>query len=421
MFTLTLLGRADCLGKQMGWNSGSFGVLALACSFALASPAPVSARSRTFSVLYNFCAKRNCADGDAASGRPVLDGSGNLIGPINAGGVRRNGAVYQVTPGGSETLLYSFGGRGDGLTPVGDLIRLKSGEVIGTTFQGGKQNCGTVFSVKPDGSETVLYSFKHDGTDGCQPVTGVIESGGVLYGSTSQGGGSANCFNGCGTVFRLSAKSGETVLHSFSGGADGAVPLDLAIGSAGNLYGATANGGNQGGTCNQYGCGTVFKLAPDGSKTTLYTFCSQANCIDGYGPGGGLILDSSGNLFGAASGGGANNRGVVFTLAPNGTETVLYNFCSQANCNDGAGPHGRLLVTSKGNIYGTTAGGGPGSWGTVFELNPSNGAERILHGFDGSDGTNELTGVLKDKHGNLFGVATEGGSHNGGTVFELTK
>jgi uncharacterized repeat protein (TIGR03803 family) len=199
-----------------------------------------------------------------------------------------------------------------------------------------------------------------DCADGNFSFFGLIgDADGNLYGTTEGGGA-----NGVGVVFKIKADgSGYTVLHSFGGGTDGAAPLaGLSADPFGNLYGTTSEGGAN-------GTGTVFKLAPDGSNyAVLYTFCSLANCADGRFPVGGVILDAAGNLYGTATQGGANNRGVVFSLTPSGTYTVLYSFCSLANCADGYSPRGNLVALSPGNLYGTTNGGGAKSAGTVYQL-----------------------------------------------------
>ena len=166
------------------------------------------------------------------------------------------------------------------------------------------------------------------------------------------------------------------VLYSFcpqSGCADGSQPVaGLIMDAAGNLYGTTKVGGT-GGTGGAFGQGVVFKLAPDGTETVLYSFCSQANCTDGLQPFAGLIMDAAGNLYGTTLNGGiGSGSGVVFKLAPDGTQTVLYSFCSQANCTDGLAPQAGLLMDAAGNLYGTTALGGiaPGNSGVVFALTP---------------------------------------------------
>jgi uncharacterized repeat protein (TIGR03803 family) len=201
-----------------------------------------------------------------------------------------------------------------------------------------------------------------------------MDATGNLYGTTFAGGTQQRS----GTVFKLAPDGTETVLHSFCmliRCRDGAAPENgsLVMDTDGNLYGTTYYGGgvNDG--------GTVFKLAPDGTETVLYRFCrlGGTHCLDGQFPAGGLIIGTDGNLYGTTSqgGGGTRNRGTVFELTPNTsrtawTETALYSFCrlDARHCTDGAGPSGGLIMDAAGNLYGTTANGGIGEAGVVFEL-----------------------------------------------------
>ena len=170
------------------------------------------------------------------------------------------GVVFEVDSTGKESVLYSFTGRADGEAPLAGLVRDSTGHLYGTTFAGGASNAGTVFKLNKAGKETVLYSFM-DGADGAGPEAGLIrDSAGNLYGTTAYGGGGTACSGGCGTVFKLDTTGHETLLHSFAGGADGALPeADLVQDSAGNLYGTTYNGGGTG--CGGAGCGVVFEVS----------------------------------------------------------------------------------------------------------------------------------------------------------------
>jgi uncharacterized repeat protein (TIGR03803 family) len=221
----------------------------------------------------------------------------------------------------------------------------------------------------------VLYSFCSAGgtscTDGESPQAGLIEdTAGNLYGTTDSGG-----TNGFGTVFEVDNGGNETVLYSFCSAAnctDGGRPAaGLIEDTAGNLYGTTSLGGTNSG-------GTVFKVNSTGNETVLYSFCSAANCTDGQAPSGGLIEDSAGNLYGTTSGGGAhNNSGTVFKVDSTGKETVLYSFCSvgSTHCTDGQYPSAGLIQDAAGNLYGTTSYGGANTSintavGAVFKLTP---------------------------------------------------
>lgn len=258
---------------------------------------------------------------------------------------------------------------------------------------------------------SVVHSFT-GGSDGGGPLNGfTIDSKGNLYGTTSSGGAS-----NYGVVFKLNLGGGEVVLHSFTGGADGANPDGfLVLDKAGNLYGTTTAGG-------AFGAGTVFEVAGPGKEKVLYSFAGKT---DGADPEAGLAMDASGNLYGTTIAGGANGNGTVFKLtrpksAGKWTETVLYSFGTGT---DGAIPVAGVTLDAAGNVYGTTSEGGVYGLGTVFELTPSGSAwtEIILHNFQNEDdGATPYAGLIFDKTGNLYGAATDGGTGGGGTVFELT-
>jgi uncharacterized repeat protein (TIGR03803 family) len=292
-----------------------------------------------------------------------------------------------------------------------------------------------VFKVDTRGKETVLHSFcpqYPNCPDGAGPYTRVIQDGqGNLYGTTAEGGNSG-CFagSGCGTVFKLSKAVKETVLHSFTGGADGATPYAGVIQDAkGNLYGTTYYGGK--GKCNDgfgTGCGVVFKLGTTGKETVLHRFTGG---IDGSYPDAGVIQDAKGNLYGTTQEGGDLSGcdglgcGVVFKLSTTGKETVLHRFTGGT---DGSNPDAGVIQDAKGNLYGITRAGGDLNGcsglgcGVVFKLNAA-GKETVLHGFTGgTDGSNPDGGVIQDAKGNLYGTAYAGGdsSCGCGVVFELT-
>jgi uncharacterized repeat protein (TIGR03803 family) len=204
-------------------------------------------------------------------------------------------------------------------------------------------------------------------------------------------------------------------LFSFDG-TDGATPSGLIQATDGNFYGTTSAGGANSG-------GTIFQITPGGTLTTLYNFCSQPNCTDGYFPDG-LMQATDGNFYGTTMGGGANSRGTVFQLSSAGTLTTLYSFCSQTNCTDGAGPFAGVIQATDGNFYGTTAAGGTNGVGsndsgTVFEITPE-GTLTTLSSFDGTDGGWVTTGLVQGTDGNFYGTTDAGGIYGGGTVFKIT-
>ena len=386
-------------------------------------------------VLYSFCSQVNCADGLNPVDSLILDGSGNLFGTTEGGGHRTKGGgtgsvVFELAPNGTETVLHSFSGSPDGSFASGSLVADSSGNLYGATTNGGsngcRSGCGTIFEVAPNGTETLPYTFCSGGfpcPDGRSPTNGslLMDSSGNLYGEASGGGA-----NQGGTVFQLATGGALTTLYSFcamGGCADGQDPSGgLTSDSSGNLYGTTFSGGS-GSACPFTGiCGTVFELTSNGTETALYSFCSLPNCTDGRSPEGAVIRDSSGNLYGTTSIGGTIGQGTVFEVAPNGTETVLYSFCSLANCSDGAMPVASLIEDRAGNFYGTaSSGGGATDCGVVFKIAPG-GAETVIYAFQGgSDGCSPTGSLIADNLGNVYGTTSGGGANNSGTVFELAS
>jgi len=394
-------------------------------ALALALFIPVAlAHASTFKVLYSFTGNDGCHPG----GNAILDGAGNLYG-TTAGGMcdYGYGTVFKIAPDGTETTLYGFPAGSGGAIPVG-LVMDKKATLSGTTLQGGSGG-GGIFKINLMDKEKVIHTFEGSPNDGCGGVGAmVIDTGGNFHGVTA----------GCGkydygAVFTLAPDGSESLLYSFKGGRDGFNPeAGLIIDSEGNLYGTTDWGGKvdacitgNGAT----GCGTIFKLAADGTKTELYKFKGPPG--DGYIPAGNLIMDSSGNLYGTTLGGGRvgcvadYGCGVVFKLAPDGTETVLHFF--KGGEIDGGSPAAGLIADSSGNLYGTTEIGGgkescnfgPGC-GTVFEI-AADGTETILHKFkEATDGATSMAGLVADNAGNLYGTAYFGGAYGYGTVFKIT-
>jgi uncharacterized repeat protein (TIGR03803 family) len=238
-------------------------------------------------------------------------------------------------------------------------------------------------------------------SDGAEPAAKLIrDSAGNLYGTTLDGG---HGFDG--TVFRINKFGTERVLHQFNV-TDGAVPRGIARDSAGNLYGTTLEG-----PANP-GHGTVYKLAPDGTHTILHSFTGGA---DGDKPFAEPLLDAAGNLYSTTWGGGDFGKGTVFKIDSAGNFSVVHSFTGA----DGAGPQAGLVMDPAGNLYGTTFGGGDFNLGVVFEIDPS-GNETVLHSFaGGTDGSAPTSTPVLTPDGTLFGSASQGGLHNGGTLFKL--
>jgi uncharacterized repeat protein (TIGR03803 family) len=329
----------------------------------------------------------------------------------------------------SESVVYSFNGGTDGGVPLASLINV-GGTLYGTTMQGGGTGCGgfgcgTVFSVTPTGVEAVLHSFK-GGTDGALPFASLINVAGTLYGTTVQGGGTGCGGYGCGTVFSVAPTGVETVLHSFEGGTDGAIPAASLIKVGGALYGTTQMGGS--GDCsNSVGCGTVFKVTKAGVEAVVYSFKGG---IDGASPYASLI-NVSGTLYGTTYGGGAGGDcsnsveiigcGTVFKVTKAGVEAVVYSFKGGI---DGANPYASLINVG-GTFYGTTTyGGGASNLGALFNVTEA-GAETVVYSFKGGTDGATPTEPLLNVRGAFYGATEAGGggdcsySSGCGTVFKL--
>jgi uncharacterized repeat protein (TIGR03803 family) len=411
--------------KRSARGRASLGCAGLCAALALVL-AGGAAAAPAESVLHAF------TYGDGANPQAGLyrDSSGNLFGTASSGGAQGGGVVFKLAPDGTNyNVLHSFIYT-DGAYPLANLAADGSGTLYGTAQQGGAGNGGVVFKLSPDGSNfAVLYSFcsQPDCGDGTLPQAGLFrDSSGNLYGTTANGGASGN-----GVVFKLAPDGTNfTVLHSFDGGSGGAHPYAGLIAGpttgtcspttrtpCGPTIGTLVGTAEQGGTGN----GVVFQLAQDGSGfKVLYSFCKLAGCADGAYPYGGLYADPvTGNLFGTAAQGGTHGNGVVFKLTPAGIETALHSFCSLPACLDGALPQAGLIADKAGNLYGTTLYGGTASQGVVFKVTPG-GTESVLYSFTGPGGANPYAGLIADPTGNLLGTARNGGAPGYGTVFELT-
>jgi uncharacterized repeat protein (TIGR03803 family) len=355
-------------------------------------------------VLYSF---KGGADGGSPNAGVIQDAAGNLYGTTTVGGIAGGpcdagcGVVYKLLTNNREEVLYAFTGEADGGSPEAGVIRDSAGNLYGTATSGDLANVGVVYKIDAPGHETVLYSFPF-GTDGANPQGGVIrDAASNFYGTTYYGG-----TNGAGTVYKLGPTGQETVLHDFSGLADGAYPQSsLILDSAGNLYGTARGGAAR--------AGVVYKVETTGQETVLYTFTGGA---DGKNPLGSLIRDSAGSLYGTTYSGGAANGGVIFKLDTAGQETVLYNFSAGAA---GHHPIAGLIQDSAGNFYGTTSEGGASNAGVVYKLDTT-GHETVLYSFTGGDdGGLPYAGVVQDSSGNIFGTTVQGGSWGQGVVYRL--
>jgi uncharacterized repeat protein (TIGR03803 family) len=406
--------------------------LAIAIVFALSVSATQSAEAQTLTVLHAFTGGQDGANPLAGL---TMDKAGNLDGTASQGGGSGNGVVFRLTHKGSGWVfspLYSFQGGNDGAAPGARVIIGPDGSLYGTTQNGGGTNPGgTVFKLTPyptacktalcGWQETQLYAFK-GGSDGALPGPGdlVFDQAGNLYGTTKEGGASL-CGFLCGTVYKLMPSNDgwtKSILYNFMAGSDGEMPsAGVIFDQAGNLHGTTYEGG-----VGKFG--TVFQLTCGVGGCTNNVLHSFTNGGDGGSPVGGLILDQSGNLYGAGSDGGTGGDGTVFELSPSGdswTFAVLYNFTSPLGGQ--CGPRAGLVMDAAGNLYGTTFCDGAYGYGNVFELSPSNGGWTYWDLYDftgGNDGKNPISNVLLHSNGKLYGTTSVGGTQGFGVVWELT-
>jgi uncharacterized repeat protein (TIGR03803 family) len=374
-----------------------------------------------FTTLHSF----SFTDGGFPLAGLVQATDGNLYGTTALGGTDGVGTVFEMTPGGVLTMLYSFSKATDGNDPQAVLIQATNGELYGTTTEISSEGAGTVFEITPSGALTTLYDFGPNcSTIGCpnggNPQAGLIQaSDGSFYGTTSYGGA-----NSAGTVFQVTSGGALTTLYAFcsQGGSnctDGIAPIGgLVQGADGNLYGTTAAGGT--GSIN--GAGTIFKITSTApyTLTTLHIFCPQGPpCMDGSAPYAGLIQATDGNFYGTTVSGGADNDGTVFEISPTPpyTLTTLHSF----DGTDGNGPYGALAQATDGNIYGTTQLGGANGDGAVFEISPASpNTLTTLHSFGGADGDKPDGTLIQDTNGTLYGTTYGGGTNSDGTIFSLS-
>src|ERR1039458_2352751 len=403
--------------SKLNWGTRACAVLVLCATTAIALPA------QTLTTLYRFCSQSGCPDGYYPTAGLVQATNGDLYGTTLNGGAADLGTVFKITPGGTLTTLYSFCPQTnctDGFGPNARLVQAANGDLYGTTNGGGTNNSGTVFKITPGGTLTTLYSFCSQGgcTDGSNPQGGLVQAAnGDFYGTTAYGGANGHY----GTVFKITPGGTLTTLYSFcsrSGCTDGAYPSARLVQAAnGDLYGTAEYGGAKANA----NSGTVFKITPSGTLTTLYSFCSQGvypYCTDGRNPYAGLVQAANGDFYGTTVYGGT-----VFKITPSGTLTTLYSFCSQTNCADGENPEAGLVQAANGDFYGTTLVGGTNRGGTVFRITPG-GTLTTLYSFCSqsgcTDGAFPEAGLVQDTNGDFYGTTSSDGSNNSGTVFSLS-
>ncbi|HZQ68236.1 MAG TPA: choice-of-anchor tandem repeat GloVer-containing protein [Terriglobales bacterium] len=380
-----------------------------------------AAASQNFQVVHTFSGP----DGSFPNGDLFRDAAGNFYGTTQFGGASNQGVVFKLDSSGKETVLYSFTGGSDGGIPIGRLVG-GGGNFYGITSAGGDPtcSCGTVFKLDSTGKLTVLHSFT-GGMDGAQnpgqPELGLVLIHGDFYGAASFGG-TLGCDGslGCGVIFKITPALTESVLYRFTAQADGGFPQDLIRDQSGNLYGAT------GGSYMAGNAGTVFRMDTAGNLTTLYTFPGGAS---GSSPRWRLVRAATGLIHGVTQFGGNTSCalgsigcGAVFSLDATGKEKVLHTFGKQAG--DGEEPSGGLLDVA-GSFYGATFYGGiinstcSFGCGVVYRVNDG-GQYSVLYRFTGAaDGWLPTGGLTADGSGNVLGTAELGGTGSG-VVFKIT-
>jgi uncharacterized repeat protein (TIGR03803 family) len=420
-------------------KTGRCGSFCLALVFCFVSA--IVSQAQTFTSLHSF----NGTDG-FPSFVTVEGADGDFYGTTSEGGLYGFGTVFKITPAGGLSTIYDFchdASCSDGAYPNSELIQGADGNFYGTTENGGAYNrptcgngCGTVFQITPAGDLTTLYSFcmLSNCADGASPFAGVSEGAdGNFYGTTTSGG-SACGGDGCGTVFKITPKGALSTIHSFDL-VDGLEPnSQLELGSNGSFYGTTLAGGAGTETS-----GTIFEITTSGALTTLHTFCPvNGTCPDGEISYGKLLQASDGNFYGTTSTHGPNEEGTVFKITPGGAFTTIYGFCSRSRCLDGGAPLAGLVQGTDGSLYGTTSYGGAisrgtSTSGTVYKITTT-GELTTLYSFcsqtNCTDGAIPSAGLVLASSGTFYGTTTRGGTFdscnaaNGlvtcGTVFSLS-
>jgi uncharacterized repeat protein (TIGR03803 family) len=380
---------------------------AICMSFVIYFALAINLHSQTLTVLYNF-------DGSSPTAALIQGTDGNFYSTMAGGEIGFEGNVYKLTPSGTYTSLYTFCCQ-NGQFPFGPLLLATNGYFYGTTQQGGTAFEGNIYKITAGGTETSLYSFcTTDCSDGASPGGQLIQVGsGGIYGATTS------------TIFKITLAGMLTTLYNFcptptSCNKTGPpAPSGLVLGQDGNFYGVTGAGGTS-------NLGTVFKLTPSGTLTTLHNFSGS----DGANPVGPLVQGRGGFLYGVTFDGGTGTAsecaevgscGTIFRISPSGAFTTLHDF----DGTDGANPYAWLILATDGNLYGTTGfGGGNGTnSGTIFQISQA-GKFTNLYNFCSQtfclDGVYSRTPLLQDTNGTLYGTAGQGGTQTDGTFFSFS-
>ena len=392
-----------------GFRAAALRPLFVAAALVLAA-LPL-ARGQTTATPTTFYSFSDATDGSTSESALIVGRDGNFYGTTSSGGANNKGTVFRLTTEGKLTTLHHFAGGSDGENCKAPLVQGSDGNFYGTTAEEiatDPHSRGTVFRITSEGTLTTLYRFG-GGSDGNNPETGLVEGrDGNFYGTTREGG-----MDLVGTVFRITPEGTLTTLLSFAR-SNGTAPYSgLVEGRDGNFYGTTYIGGG--------GPGTVFRITPGGMLTTLHYF--GATDGDGIYPAAGLVLGRDGAFYGTTQSGGAHytDDGTVFRITSEGTLTTLHSF---SRLDGNAFPSRANLVQGRdGSFYGTTEYGGPKDKGTVYRITPA-GALTTLYSFPyssgGPEGENPAAAMVQGSDGSLYGTTREGGVHGDGTVYRLT-
>jgi uncharacterized repeat protein (TIGR03803 family) len=409
----------------------------------------------TFTTVHEFL---GTVDGDAPAA-PLLQGpDGNFYGTTIYGGSPQCGSVFKMTPAGVVTLLHGFTYDVTGAFPYFGVTLAADGSFYGMALRGGPSNVGTIYSVTSDGTFTLRHTFTGS-SDGARPKASLVRSSNAnLYGTTLSGGTSD-----LGTVFTLAPGGTVTLLRSFSDlGGDGNTPTGLVRANDGNFYGATLTSTNrfqevQGsvvfritpagaftalkalsttegydpnpliqaadgflyGTCKLAGAsarGTVFRISLTGDFTLLHTFTGGAG--DGAGPQSALVQATDGNFYGTTNAGGTSNKGTLYRMTPGGTATVLHSFAGFPG--DGDAPEAALIQAADGNLYGTALRGGTLNYGAVFRSNLAGSSFAVIHSFDAAtEGRNPYAPLVEISPGVFYGTLSAGGASDAGVIYQM--
>ena len=356
-------------------------------------------------------------------GNLIRTDDGSFYGTTWSGGASNKGTVFKVTPAGSLTTLVEFtdnGANNKGAGPSGSLILGADGEYYGTTVVGGSGGLGTIYKMTPGGTLTTLVEFTGNGTTnkGAKPRGGLtLATDGNFYGTTSEGGS-----GGAGTAFRMAASGELTTLAEFTQDGSGSTgsPSAVTKGPDGNFYGITIGGGSN-------GDGTVFKATPTGTISTLAEFSANGPSTKGVAPSGSLTLGSDGNFYGMTPQGGTADKGTLFRVTPAGLVSNLIEFTGNGAINKGAFPVGSLVLGPNAAYYGMTRAGGSGGGGTIFKMTAAGDLSTLVE-FVSTDlsverekGVYPCGSLTLGQDGSFYGMTSEGGTSELGTIFKVTS